>query len=42
MVFKKDNIPWNKNLTKETDERLRKYGIKISNDNIRKYYQLFI
>ena len=31
MVFKKDNIPWNKNLTKETDERLRKYGIKISN-----------
>ena len=24
--FKKENIPWNKNLTKETDERIKKYA----------------
>lgn len=30
MMFKKGNIPWNKGLTKETDERVKEYGIKIS------------
>ena len=29
-VFKKGQIPWNKNLTKETDERVRKYAINTS------------
>ena len=28
--FKKGDIPWNKNLTKETDERVREYGKKGS------------
>ena len=28
MVFKKENIPWNKNLTKETSEKIKKASIK--------------
>jgi len=30
MSFQKGNIPWNKGLTKETDERVASYGKKIS------------
>lgn len=31
-AFQKGNDPWNKNLTKETDERIKRYGEKMSNE----------
>lgn len=47
MTFQKGQSPWNKNLTKETDERVRKYGEKMSisqlgekNHNFEKHWKL--
>jgi 5-methylcytosine-specific restriction endonuclease McrA len=35
--FKKNGIPWNRNLTKETDERVKSYGLKGSKVTRKQY-----
>ena len=39
MTFKKRNIPWNKGLTKEVDNRIKKYSDRMKGkDNPSKKY----
>jgi len=37
-MIKKSTIPWNKGLSKESDERIRLYGAKVSFKEFHKKY----